>query len=60
MKEIRVIVFGSKKKIISLSKHLDSQIDLTFTNHIKAIIKTAFYHPINIARIKGLVANKDQ
>ena len=71
-----IIVFSGKEKRNSIIKHLDSRAlktedqvqnlgvlidtDLNFTSHIKAIIKTAFYHPKSIAMIKGLVAQKAQ
>ena len=61
----QIVGFGNKDERVSFSKHLDSlalkskghgqnidvliDSDLTFTSHVKAITKTAFYHLTNIA-----------
>ncbi len=35
------------------------EIDLSFSSHVKAITKSAYYHPHNIARIRNLVSSQD-
>ena len=68
----QIVGFGNKDERVSFSKHLDSlalkskghgqnidvliDSDLTFTSHVKAITKTAFYRLTNISRIKVLVS----
>ena len=71
-----IILFGSKEKRVSIGKYLETRAltitdqvrnlgvlidsDLTFSSHIKAVTKAAFYHLRNINRIKGFLSQKDQ
>ena len=70
-----IILFGSKEKRVSVGKYLETwaltsdrvrilgvliDSDLTFSSHIKAITKAAFYQLRNINRIQGFLSQKDQ
>ena len=66
-----IILFGSKEKRVSIGKYLETRAltitdqvcnlgvlidsDLTFSSHIKAVTKAAFYRLRNINRIKGFI-----
>jgi len=70
-----IIVCGPQKQRESVISHLETlslkpnnQVrnlgvmldpDLNFNSHIKSITSAAFYHPKNIARIKGIVSKPD-
>ncbi len=65
-----VIAFGNKDEILKVNAYLDSrgqttknqvknlgmilETDLSFSSHVKAVTKSAYYHLKNIARIRPL------
>ncbi len=71
-KEItEVIVFGNKDEVLKENAYLDSrgqttkniglvmETDLSFSSHVKAVNKSAYYHLKNIARIRCFVSSQD-
>ncbi|XDV11838.1 hypothetical protein PO909_000647 [Leuciscus waleckii] len=70
-----VIAFGNKDEVIKVNAYLHSrgqttknqvrnlgvtlQSDLSFSSHVKAITKSAYYHLKNIARIRCFVSRQD-
>ncbi len=74
-KKIEVIAFGNKDEVLKVNAYLDSrgqttknqvrnlgvilETDLSFSSHVKAVTKSAYYHLKNIARIRCLVSSQD-
>ncbi len=70
-----VIAFGNKDEVLKVNAYLDSrgqttknqvrnlgvilETDLSFSSHVKAVTKSAYYHLTNIARIRCFVSNHD-
>ena len=70
-----IIVFGAHDKRMKVSAHLESlslqtknkvrnlgvilDSDLNFNSHINSIIKSAYYHLKNIAKIRGFMSKQD-
>ncbi len=70
-----VIAFGNKDEVLKVNAYLDSrgqttknqvrnlgvilETDLSFSSHVKAITKSAYYHLKNIARIRCFVSSQD-
>ncbi|KAL0152092.1 hypothetical protein M9458_052599, partial [Cirrhinus mrigala] len=70
-----VIAFGSKEEVLKVNAYLDSrgqttknqvrnlgvnlESDLSFSSHVKAVTKSAYYHLKNIARIRCFVSSQD-
>ncbi len=70
-----VIAFGNKDEILKVNAYLDSrgqttknqvrnlgvilETDLSFSSHVKAVTKSAYYHLKNIARIRCFVSSQD-
>ncbi|KAL0150468.1 hypothetical protein M9458_054285 [Cirrhinus mrigala] len=70
-----VIAFGSKEEVLKVNAYLDSrghttknqvrnlgvilESDLSFSSHVKAVTKSAYYHRKNIARIRCFVSSQD-
>ncbi len=70
-----VIAFGNKDEVLKVNAYLDSrgqttknqvrnlgvilETDLSFSSHVKAVTKSAYYHLINIARIRCFVSSQD-
>ncbi len=70
-----VIAFGNKDEVLKVNAYLDSrgqttknqvrnlgvilETDLSFSSHVKAVTKSAYYHLKNIARIRCFVSNHD-
>ncbi len=70
-----VIAFGNKDEVLKVNAYLDSrgqttknqvknlevilETDLSFSSHIKAVIKSAYYHLKNIAEIRSSVCSQD-
>ncbi len=70
-----VIAFGNKDEVLKVNAYLDSrgqttknqvrnlgvilETDLSFSNHVKAVTKSAYYHLKNIARIRCFVSSQD-
>uniref|UniRef100_A0A672KIL5 Reverse transcriptase domain-containing protein n=1 Tax=Sinocyclocheilus grahami TaxID=75366 RepID=A0A672KIL5_SINGR len=70
-----VIAFGNKDEVLKVNAYLDSrglttknqvrnlgvilETDLSFSSHVKAVTKSAYYHLKNIARIRGFVSSQD-
>jgi len=48
-----VIAFGNKDEVLKVKAYL------SFSSHVKAITKSAYYHLKNIARIRCFVSNQD-
>ncbi len=74
-KEKTVIAFGNKDEVLKVNAYLDSrgqttknqvrnlgvilETDLSFSSHVKAVTKSAYYHLKNIARIRCFVSSQD-
>ncbi len=70
-----VIAFGNKDEVLKVNAYLDSrghttknqvrnlgvilETDLSFSSHVKAVTKSAYYHLKNIARIRSFVSSQD-
>ncbi len=70
-----VIAFGNKVAVLKVNTYLDSraqttknqvkhlgvilETDLSFSSHVKAVTKSAYYHLKNIARIRCFVSSQD-
>ncbi|KAL0148410.1 hypothetical protein M9458_056310 [Cirrhinus mrigala] len=70
-----VIAFGSKEEVLKVNAYLDArghttknqvrnlgvilESDLSFSSHVKAVTKSAYYHLKNIARIRCFVSSQD-
>ncbi len=69
-----VIAFGNKDKVLKVNAYLDSrdqtkkqvknlgvilETDLSFSSHVKAVTKSAYYHLKNIARIRSIISSQD-
>ncbi len=70
-----VIAFGNKEVVLKVNAYLDSrgqttknqvknlgvilETDLSFSSHVKAVTKSAYYHLKNIARIRCFVSSQD-
>ncbi len=70
-----VIAFGNKDEVLKVNAYLDSrgqttknqvrnlgvilETDLSFSSHVKAVTKSAYYHLKNIARIRCFVSSDD-
>ncbi len=70
-----VIAFGNKDAVLKVNTYLDSraqttknqvknlgvilETDLSFSSHVKAVTKSAYYHLKNIARIRCFVSSQD-
>ncbi len=70
-----VITFGNKDEVLKVNAYLDSraqttknqvrnlgvilETDLSFSSHVKAVTKSAYYHLKNIARIRCFVSSHD-
>ncbi len=70
-----VIAFGNKDEVLKGNAYLDSrgqttknqvrnlgvilETDLSFSSHVKAVTKSAYYHLKNIARIRCFVSSQD-
>ncbi len=69
-----VIAFGNKDEVLKVNAYLDSrgqttknqvknpvilETDLSFSSHVKAVTKSAYYHLKNIARIRCFVSSED-
>ncbi len=70
-----VIAFGNKDEVLKVNSYLDSrgqttknqvrnlgvilETDLSFSSHVKAVTKSAYYHLKNIARIRFFVCSQD-
>ncbi len=70
-----VIAFGNKDEVLKVNAYLDSrgqttknqvrnlgvilETDLSFSSHVKAVTKSAYYHLKNIARIRSFVCSQD-
>ncbi len=70
-----VIAFGNKDEVLKVNAYLDSsgqttknlvknlgvilETDLSFSSHVKAVTKPAYYHLKNIARIRSFVSSQD-
>ncbi len=70
-----VITFGNKDEFLKVNANHDSrgqttknqvrnlgvilETDLSFSSHVKAVTKSAYYHLKNIARIRGFVSSQD-
>ncbi len=70
-----VIAFGNKDEVIKVNAYLDSrgqitnnqvknlvvilEADISFSSHVKAVTKSAYYHLKNIARIGSFVSSQD-
>ncbi|KAI2645280.1 RNA-directed DNA polymerase from mobile element jockey [Labeo rohita] len=70
-----VIAFGNKDEVLKVNAYLDSrgqttknqvrnlgvilESDLSFSSHVKAVTKSAYYHLKNIARIRCFVSSQD-
>uniref|UniRef100_A0A8C1P678 Reverse transcriptase domain-containing protein n=1 Tax=Cyprinus carpio TaxID=7962 RepID=A0A8C1P678_CYPCA len=70
-----VIAFGNKYEFFKVNAYLDSrgqttknqvrilgvilETDLSFSSHVKAVTKSAYYHLKNIARIRCFVSSQD-
>ncbi len=68
-----VIAFGNKDEVLKVNAYLDSrgqttknqvrnlgvilETDLSFSSHVKAVTKSAYYHLKNIARIRCFVSS---
>ncbi len=68
---IQVIAFGNKEEVLKVNAFLDSigqttknqvknrgvilETDLSFRSHVKTVIKSAYYHLKNIARMRCFV-----
>ncbi|KAI2666203.1 RNA-directed DNA polymerase from mobile element jockey [Labeo rohita] len=75
MEKTEVIAFGSKEEVLKVNAYLDSrgqttknqvrnlgvilESDLSFSSHVKAVTKSAYYHLKNIARIRCFVSSQD-
>ncbi len=71
----KVIAFGNKDEVLKVNAYLDSrgqttknqvrnlgvilETDLSFSSHVKAVTKSAYYHLKNIARIRCFVSSQD-
>ncbi len=71
----RVIAFGNKDEVFKVNAYLDSsgqttknkvrnlgvilETDLSFSSHVKAVTKPAYYHLKNIAIIRYFVSSQD-
>ncbi len=74
-KKTEVIAFGNKDEVLKVNAYLDSrgqttknqvrnlgvilETDLSFSSHVKAVTKSAYYHLKNIARIRCFVSSQD-
>ncbi len=74
-KKTAVIAFGNKDEVLKVNAYLDSrgqttknqvrnlvvilETDLSFSSHVKAVTKSAYYHLKNIARIRCFVSSHD-
>ncbi len=70
-----VIAFGNKYEVLKVNAYLDSrgqttknqvknlgvilETDLSFSSHVKAVTKSAYYHLKNITRIRCFVSSQD-
>ncbi len=70
-----VIAFGNKDEVLKVNAYLDSrgqttknqvrnlgvilETDLSFSSHVKAVTKSAYYHLKNITRIRCFVFSQD-
>ncbi len=67
-----VIAFGNKDEVLKMNAYLDQttkhqvnnlrvilETDLSFSIHVKAVTKSAYYHLKNIARIRSFVSSQD-
>ncbi len=70
-----VIAFGNKDEVLKVNAYFDSrrqttknqvrnlgvilETDLSFSSHVKAVTKSAYYHLKNIARIRSFVSSQD-
>ncbi len=70
-----VIAFGNKDEVLKVNAYLDSrgqitknqvrnlgvilETDLSFSSHVKAVTKSAYYHLKNIARIRCFASSQD-
>ncbi len=70
-----VIEFGNNDEVLKLNAFLDSrgqttknqvrnlgvilETDISFSSHVKAVTKSAYYHLKNISRIRYFVSNQD-
>ncbi len=70
-----VIAFGNKDAVLKVNAYHDSrgqttknqvrnlgvilETDLSFSSHVKAVTKSAYYHLKNIARIRSFVSSQD-
>ncbi len=70
-----VIAFGNKDEVLKVNAYLDSrgqttknqvrnlgvilETDLSFSSHVKAVTKSAYYHLKNIAKIRCFVSSQD-
>ncbi len=68
-------LFGIKDEVLKVNAYLDSrgqttknqvrnlevilETDLSFSSHVKAVTKSAYYHLKNIARIRCFVSSQD-
>ncbi len=71
----KVIAFGNKDEVLKVNEYLDFrgqttknqvknlgvilETDLSFSSHVKAVTKSAYYHLKNIARIRCFVSSQD-
>ncbi len=71
----KIIAFGNKDEVLKVNAYLDSrgqttknqlknigvilETDLSFSSHVKAVIKSAYYHLKNIAIIRCFVSSQD-
>ncbi len=71
----KVIAFGNKDEVLEVNAYLDSrgqttknqvrnlgmilETDLSFSSHVKAVTKSAYYHLKNIARIRRVFFSQD-
>ncbi len=69
------MAFGNKDEVLKVNAYLDSrgqttknqvknlgvilETDLSFSSHVKAVTKSAYYHLKNIARIRCFVSSQD-
>ncbi len=70
-----VIAFGNKDEVLKVNAYIDSrgetaknqvnnfgvilETDLSFSSHVKAVTRSAYYHLKNIARIRSFVCSQD-
>ncbi len=70
-----VTAFGNKDEVLKVNVYLDSrsqttknqvqncgvilETDLSFSSHVKAVTKSAYYHLKNIAKIRSFICSQD-